>query len=372
MLPCSSQTSANADKDVETGTVGFATGVRILPSQLYEKQVFFYSPNNLALKDGRPIEAHEIQDFTPEYKLEYLEDSIRKGGTFVAFVNRIVDDLKGQNRAYSWIPFMPEVHFTKDKWVGPNPFTDYPDHQCRFLAPLVDANKVEVPVLQKPMTPQPRDYPRDIFTLFGNANGEKLGVIIIRERGSVVVLPKMKSNEEAIATFIQRVLPDMYDLKAQIPLIEKFVSPAETHAAEQVAASEATLHRVEAELEESRVALATARREKANLIQAHPTAKQILSYFDTALRQDDVALFFLYKAIELIENEQGGEGAAIKRFGLGAEWKSLKKVANASYGDIRHAPKPGDVIRPWSDQDLKACFEACEKIVLVYFNSLFP
>jgi len=52
-----------------------------LPSQLYEKQVFFYSPNNLALKDGRPIEAHEIQDFTPSTSLN-TGDSIRKGGTF--------------------------------------------------------------------------------------------------------------------------------------------------------------------------------------------------------------------------------------------------------------------------------------------------
>jgi hypothetical protein len=31
-----------------------------------------------------------------------------------------------------------------------------------------------------------------------------------------------------------------------------------------------------------------------------PTAKQILNYYDTALRQDDVALFYLYKAVELI------------------------------------------------------------------------
>jgi len=82
--------------------------------------------------------------------------------------------------------------------------------------------------------------------------------------------------------------------------------------------------------------------------------------------------YFSIQGIELIENEQGGEGAAIKRFRSRSRVKSLKKVANASYGDIRHAPKPGDVIRPWSDQDLKACFEACEKIVLVYFNSLFP
>jgi hypothetical protein len=362
----------NQGFDVEAGTIGFATGRRVLPSQLYEKQVFFYSPNSLVIKGGRPIEEHEIEDTTPEYELGHLEDSIKFGGTFVVFVNRIVDDLVGQNRAYSWIPFMPKIQFTKDKWVAANEFNDYPDHKCRFLAPVVDANQVELPVLQKLATQQPQDYPRDIFTLFGNANAEKLGVIIFRERGSVIVLPRMKSNEEAIATFIQRVLPNMYDLKAPIPLIDKFVSSAEKQAGEKVAASEAALRQIEKELEEKRVALATAKREKENVIQANPTAKQIVNYYDTALRQDDVALFYLYKAVELIENNHGGESEAIRKFGAGSEWKLLKKVANASYGDIRHAPKPGDVIHKWTDDDLKRCFDACEKVVLAYFKSLFP
>jgi hypothetical protein len=357
--------------DVEAGTIGFATGRRALPSQVYEKQVFFYSPNSLAIRDGRPIEGREIEDATPEYKLEHLERAIRLGGTFVVFVNRLVDDLAGQNRAYSWIPYMPKIEFSKDKWVGPNQFTGYPDGQVRFLAPVVDANEVEVPVMQKLVTPQPQDYPRDIFTLFGNSNGEKLGVIMIRERGSIVVLPRMKCNEVAIATFIQRVLPNMYDLKAPTPLIEKFVSPAEKHAEQQVRGSEAALLELEKELEENRVALATARREKANMIQNDPTAKQIVKYYDTALRQDDVALFYLYKAVELIENNHGGEGEAIRKFGAGAEWKFLKKVANASYGDIRHAPKPGDVILKWTEEDLKRCFDACEKVLLAYFESLF-
>jgi hypothetical protein len=97
-----------------------------------------------------------------------------------------------------------------------------------------------------------------------------------------------------------------------------------------------------------------------------------VKYYDTALRQDDVALFYLYKAVELIENNHGGESEAIRKFGAGSEWKFLKKVANASYGDIRHAPKPGDVIHKWTDDDLKRCFDACEKIVLAYFESLFP
>jgi len=358
--------------DVEAGTVGLASGKRSLPSQVYEKDVFFYSPTKLAMRGGRPIEAEEIEDCSPEYNLEHLADTITGGATFVVFVNRVVDDIRGQNLLYRWIPFMPTIRFTKDKQIGSNDFKGYPDDQCRFLAPVVDANEVEIPVLQKLVTPAPQEYPRDIFTLFGNANGEKLGVFITRGRGSLVVLPQFKSNEEGIATFVQRVLPKIYESASRIRLVDKYVSPSERDALAQVTEREAELALIEEGLEQRRVALATAKREKENVILQDPTAKQILNYYDTALRQDDVALFYLYKAVELIENNYGGESGAIKKFGVGAEWKFLKKTANASYADIRHAPKPGDVIHQWTDDDIEGCFEACEKIVSAYFESLFP
>jgi hypothetical protein len=358
--------------DVEAGTVGFATGERTLPSQVYEKDVFFYSTTKLAIRGGRPIEGKEIEDSSPEYSLEHLADRLTGGATFVVFVNRVVDDTKGQNLLYSWIPSMPAIRFTKDKQVGSNDFNSYPDNQCRFLAPVVDSNQLEIPVLQKLVTPAPRDYPRDIFTLFGNANGEKLGVLIVRGRGSLVVLPRFKSNEETISTFIQRVLPKIYESESRVGLVDKYTSPHERDAHTQVTQFEAELAKVEEGLEQKRVMLAAAKREKENIIRQDPTAQQILIYYDTALRQDDVALFYLYKAVELIENNHGGESGAIRKFGVGAEWKFLKRVANASYADIRHAPKPADVIQKWTDEDIKACFDACEKIVLAYFESLFP
>jgi hypothetical protein len=164
----------------------------------------------------------------------------------------------------------------------------------------------------------------------------------------------------------------MYESASRIRLIDRYVSSSEREARGQVTECEAELALIEEGLEERRVALATAKREKENTVFQDPTAKQILNYYDTALRQEDVALFYLYKAVELIENNHGGESGAIKKFGVGAEWKFLKKIANASYADIRHAPRPGDVIQQWTEEDIKACFDACEKIVLAYFDSLFP
>ena len=358
--------------DVEAGTVGFATGKRNLPSQVYEKHVFFYSPTKLALRGGRPIEGKEIEDCSPEYDLGHLTQAIERGATLVVFVNRVVEDIRAQNLIYNWIPFMPAIRFTKDKQVGTNAFNLFPDNECRFLAPVVDASELEIPVLQKLVTPEPRDYPRDIFTLFGNANREKLGVLIVRERGYIVVLPRFKSNEAIIATFAQRVLPKMYESETRVGLVDKYVSANEKDAQAQVAKCNAELAAIQETLEQKRVTLAGAKREKQNVIFGDPTAKQVLTYYDTALRQDDVALFYLYKAAELIENNNGGENGVIKKFGVGSELKFLKKTANASYADNRHAPKPGDVVQKWSEEDIKACFEACEKIVLAYFEGLFP
>ena len=58
--------------------------------------------------------------------------------------------------------------------------------------------------------------------------------------------------------------------------------------------------------------------------------------------------------------------------GCGAEWKHVKRSANESYGDIRHAPKPGDVIKRRTFEDIKKCFQDTEKIILAYFVTLFP
>jgi hypothetical protein len=358
--------------DVEAGTIGFATGKRTLPSQVYEKQVFFYSPSRVETQRGRAIEGEEIEDSTPEYELSHLADTINRGATFVVFVNRLSDDLRTQSRAYSWIPFMPRIQFTKDHWVGPNTFKDYPNDKCRFLNPVVDPKEVKIPVRQKLITPAPQAYPRDIFTLFVNGNSEKLGVLIACGIGFIIVLPEFRSNSGAIATFIQRVLPKMYDLKADVSLVDRYISPAEKHTQQQITAGETEINRIELQLEQQRVSLEAARRNKESVIQADHTSKQVLSYYDTALHQEDVALFYLYKAVEFIENNHGGESAAIKKFGFGSEWKFLKKTVNASYADVRHAPKPGDVIKRWTDEEIQDCFEAVEKIILSYFSSLFP
>ena len=358
--------------DVESGTVGFFTGTRFLPSQVYEKLIFVYDPTLLlTLSSGKHVEEKDIRDSSPEYSLGYLEARILAGATFLVFVNRLSEDLQAQNVAYSWIPFMPSIFFTKDKLVRSNTLRDYPDSNCSYLLPLLRPDELDIPVLQKIEAPRPQDYPRDVFWLFCNGRGDDLGVYIRRGKGGLIVLPKFKSNEDVTETFLNRVLPKMYDLRARSTLVERYLSPAEHQARTEISQFEATIKEKGKLLEDARVKLATAAREKTKIVANDPVAKQILIYYDEATKQDDVALFYLFKIIESIEHKFGGETDGINALGLGSEWKYVKKIANASYGDARHAPKPGDVIHKWSDAEIKQCFEATEKVALAYFGTLF-
>src|SRR5712664_2821017 len=118
LLDCSEQLLKKVKSegfDVEAGTIGFVNGIRNLPSQVYEKDVFIYSP--LWLVAGWDKSAR-ITDVSPEYTIEPLSARIEHGGaTCLIFVNRLTDDIHGQNAAYKWIPFMPQILFTKDKAV---------------------------------------------------------------------------------------------------------------------------------------------------------------------------------------------------------------------------------------------------------------
>jgi hypothetical protein len=118
--------------------------------------------------------------------------------------------------------------------------------------------------------------------------------------------------------------------------------------------------------------MAAVTREKQTVIDADPTARQILIYHDYARRQDDAALYYLYKIVEAVENKFGGERDGIAAVGAGTEWKAVKKLANESYRDARHAPKPGDVIRKWTQAEINECFKNTEAVVIAYFATLFP
>jgi hypothetical protein len=243
-----------------------------------------------------------------------------------------------------------------------------------FLSPVITTANLSYPVMQKLNPPKPVQPPagnRDVFFLFWNGLGDCLGVILFRGHGVLIVLPTFQSNEDVIDTFLHRVIPKMVDMETRDRLTDLFKSAAEAAAGKELDRLIKLEENVRQEQEAARVALASATRQKLKMLEADTTAKQIQIYYDHALRQEDAALHYLYKIIEAIENKFGGEAKGIKAVGEQVACKAVKRLANETYRDARHAPKPGDAIKKWTPDELKKCFEDTQKVAVAYFSTLF-
>jgi len=375
LLDCSSDLIEKLKRqgfDVTYGTIGFCTGSRQLPSQVYEKDIFIYNPRYFARREGGGyMGIGQIKDYTPEYSLEYLQDHILRGATFLIFINRIADDLEKQNEAYNWIPFMPRIYFTKDHQLIAYRIGE--DYNYNYLAPIVLEKELKTPALQKVTPPKPTQYthPPDVVPLIFNKNHEVLGVFIKRGGGELIILPEYKSNDKIISIFLNRVVPKLYRLESRISLVDKFLSPEEVVIVSEIQKIEDTLKDSNKILEETKEKLAAAQRSKINTIKNDGATVLILNYYDLAIQQEDVSLFYLYKIIEALEKKYGSEKEAKNVLGCNTEWNLIGRLANASYADIRHAPKPGEKIKEWSQEEIKECFLATEKIINAYLLTLF-
>jgi hypothetical protein len=357
--------------NVETGTVGYCTGMRKLPSQVYEKDIIVYNPARMTAGDGGLFTEASIKNETPQFDLNYLESRIKTGATLLAFLNPVWSHLEGVRRSYEWLPFMPPIGVTCDKLIYANRFGDYPASELSFLSPVVETAAIDIPVRLRVHPPEPIPYQHDVLSLFWNAHGQSLGVLLKRGRGKFLLLPKFRSNDDLIETFFHRVMPKLHGSEARTTLFERFISPAETTAEARLKEIELEQQNLRDRNSSARAQVAAARRTKINLLAADDTAKQVLVYFDNAKRQEDAALFYLYKIVEAIENKLGGEAEGIKTLGAREQWKSVKKLANESYRDARHAPKPTDVIKKWTQPEIRQCFADTEAVVMAYFASLF-
>lgn len=375
LLDCSNALSENLKHqgfDVSSGTIGFCNAIRSLPSQVYEKDIIIYNPGYFERRTGGYIQAPDIINRTPEYSLGHLQSHIQRGATFLVFVNHIADDLEKQNEAYEWIPFMPIIHFTKDH--KPRRVSVEGDARYKYLAPISLLGELKIPVLQKIDSAKVifERFVSGFMRLFLNRNDEDLGILIeIMGNGKLLILPEYNSNEEIIYNFLHRIVPTIYNLQTRIGLIDKFSPPEESKARNKIQEIEDMQKKFTEALGEGKEQLADAQRSKVNTIKNDDTASLILNYYDLATQQESVALFYLYKIIDALENKFGGEGAAKNKLNCYSEWNLIGKLANESYGDMRHAPKPGEKIKEWNHEEIEECFEAGEKIILTYFGTLF-
>lgn len=237
--------------------------------------------------------------------------------------------------------------------------------------PLISESDSKLPVRIKISD---RDYGGDgpdVIPLFFNRQHDVLGAVLEFGDGKFIVLPQYKDNESLVVTFLNRVLPRIIRAKSSTDIVDAFLSPDEQTAVSEIQRIQTERDRLDEGLESARERQATAERLKGTTIESDETAKFLINYFKQAQQQEDVALFYLYKVIEILEKKFGNESTAKATLSCNAEWNFIGRVANASYGDIRHAPRPGEKIKEWTEEDIKSCFEGAEKVIHAYFRTFF-
>lgn len=353
--------------DVESGTVGFTTGRQKLPCQLYEKDIIIYNPKTIA-KTPHDLDMRfgSMQVETPEFSIHDSVSFLKNGGTILAFVNKISTNQASIREAYSWIPSIPPIDPTKDRDITAVNIHS-PTAIYKWIMPIVSSKYPKIPVTNKLI------FLADTQgqALYFNRNGDILGAAYVFGPGKVILLPESDVEEQIVMNFLHRVIPKLYSYTSGQQLIDKFRSSKEKDISDELEKTEEKIVTIENERDTLKANLAEANREKVTTIKQDETANQILDYFDMAVQQDDVALFYLYKVTEALQKKYGGEKQAKDALNTHTEWNLIGRLSNASYADIRHAPSPGEKKKEWSEEEIKSCFEAAEKIIHQYLSSLF-
>ena len=376
LLDCSKELESSLVRqgfDVDAGEAGFSTGIRRLPKQIYEYNIIIYNPTTvIARPDGRPgyIERFQIQNATPEFDLNMLGSHVRRGAIVLAFIKQLVaDNQEAIRRAYSWIPGMPVPDPTSDTKIISNVTNDY----LGILSPIVSDYFVKKPVEQKlPLhTSNVVDARENI--LYQNLNNDPLGLFIGLGYGEIILLPDCESNEEVINDFLKRVAPKILTTSTgtKTSLVDIFKSPEEAKIENKIVTRKEKVVKLESETEDLLEKANLAKAGKIKRLTGDATVKLVIKYYNLATEQPDTALFYLYKIVDALKKKYGSEKTALDILNVSKEWKYISTVANASYGDVRHAPMPEEPLKEWSDKEIEECFEDARKIIYSYFKTLF-
>ncbi len=147
----------------------------------------------------------------------------------------------------------------------------------------------------------------------------------------------------------------------------RLISPEEYAA---MPARAITIHgKTARETSHDRVRLGDARR---SIVEpTHPRLSQCYDYLQLANDEPKRALFHIYKLVEVIKAEYGGEKEAARALDDGGLIKRLKLQANQRDHDQRHAPLDPGATRPIDEASLAASVEAAHDLVRKYEQATF-
>lgn len=359
LLDCSKELFARLKRqgfDVEEGNRGYATGIKKLLRPIYEYNIIIYNPSKIYTK----FITEGFDDQSPEYDFSELKQCLLRGAVLVTFINTLVDNERLLNQVYDWIPYIPQIQFTKDYQIDDN---SYPE----WVKPLLLPTEVKIPVTTKLSL----NFPTGIYHQehYFNKNKEILGVSYSVQYGNVLILPTYNSNDDIATIFLNRSIKKIFE-DTSSNLIDLFRSSEEQKIENEIISIGESIKTLESELEKSNEELAAATRTKVSTISSDETSKLIINYYKLATDQEDSAIFYLYKIIDALK-KKFSEKEAKNILKCNKEFNLIGTLANQSYADARHAPYPEEKIKELTTAEIEACFASAITIISSYFEHLF-
>lgn len=373
LLDCSEELAKRLETlgfDVHRGRSGYCGGNEFLPYPLYEVDVVLYNPSKVVphgkSRTLEPDSDSPVIDFSDKARARHLG----QGGHWLVFVNQITDNSALQPWAYSFVPGFPRMMFTQDsKFTLARSLADQ-----RFMDPYVPLfDSPRSLVIQKPVRVKLDPDADNLTPIIVNKEGAVLAGQVWSNMGHLTFLPTFNSNDEAAVFFMIHVWPKVDKKQARGGIPEGFQTQLEADLQAEENRIFTDYKAVEDRFNINREKLALAIREKLKVIEADPTARQILGYYGEAEEDQKDAPKHLYKVRDAIKIKFGGEAPAKAALGgCNAEWKSIGLLTNGPDRDERHPPELGQAVKPLTPEELRNCFEAAKNLILAYFKTLFP
>lgn len=369
---------------VSTGTMGFSDGKRNIPVALYEQNIIFYNPTNIEFalkaekakseKDQGRLHIKGIINETSEVIVgEDITDFLKRSGVIVTFFNALSkDDIKTEYAVQSWIPNVPFSFPTKDRDLINTVNSD--DEQEKAFYYLFKDFSPKLPTKRKSIYHSDYIYP-DYF--LENQRRDIIASSYKTDDGLVVVLPEFEDNNKVMLHFMDYVYLALYEIKPNLP---DFLELQKTSKIKTLTDKRLVKQKLLEETKKEIININTQITEEynrvENIVKKDPLAASLLGYLEDILDNKLNSWFSAYKITEKVFDYFGNEAEAKKALGLSKEINFIRRIANETHRDTRHAPKPGEVINPPKKEDVDKIVVFSRNIVKASIdkltNSLVP
>lgn len=359
--------------EVSLGSMGFNDGKRNFPVALYEQNIIFYNPQKISFLKTRSVVEDKgryyirgVINETPEVRTSDIKDFFKNSGMLVVFFNPHDVDSQKEQALYSWIPKIPLLLRTKDREFKKTLDFENEDH-IPFRSLFRDFSP-SLPIQRCTNYIEEFTYP-NIF--LRNARGDTLASSYKVDNGVVVVLPVFPSNNEVMEHIVTHTYPKLFNVEPDLPnYLSLKKSPKLISLEKELADCKEEIRKITLKIGKLNEQVIQENNRIEKIIKQDSAAVKTIGYLEDMMDDPSQSWYPAFKITETLFDHFGGESATKSAIDNNTKFNFIRKIANESFRDTRHSPKPGEVVSPPTDEEIKKIVKYSLALVKTYLEYL--